>query len=80
MKHRNIVITAFIAVMLGAGSIALGERVSVKRGKALFNDPELGSTGSSCNTCHPDGMGLEKAANKKNGLSEEECIRPWKMQ
>ena len=58
----------FISVLLGAGSIALGERVSVKKGKALFNDPELGSTGSSCNTCHTDGRGLEKAANKKKWI------------
>jgi cytochrome c len=35
-------------------------------GKALFNDPEFaGSTNDkSCNSCHPDGRGLEKAADK----------------
>ena len=35
-------------------------------GKKLFNDPQFaGSTNSkSCNTCHPDGSGVEKAAGK----------------
>lgn len=39
---------------------------NVEKGKALFNDPKLsGSTNdSSCNTCHPDGKGLEKAGLK----------------
>jgi len=27
----------------------------VEQGKALFNDTTLGSTGMSCNSCHPDG-------------------------
>ncbi len=28
---------------------------SVERGKALFTDPSLGTTGKSCNDCHIDG-------------------------
>jgi mono/diheme cytochrome c family protein len=64
MKHLSAIITVFLSVLLGAGSIASGEKASVKEGKALFNDPELGSTGSSCNTCHTDGRGLEKATKK----------------
>ncbi len=28
---------------------------SVERGKALFNDPALGTAGISCNTCHMEG-------------------------
>jgi cytochrome c peroxidase len=37
------------------------------RGKALFNDPKLGggTAGMSCNTCHPDGKGLQGAGAKK---------------
>jgi len=64
MKHLSVIITVFISVLLGAGSIMSSEEASVKKGKALFNDPELGFTGSSCNTCHTDGRGLEKAAKK----------------
>ena len=64
MKHLSVIITVFLSALLGAGSAASGEWASVKEGKALFNDPELGSTGTSCNTCHTDGRGLEKAAKK----------------
>jgi cytochrome c len=30
-------------------------RASVARGKALFMDPKLGTTGQTCNTCHMKG-------------------------
>jgi cytochrome c len=38
----------------------------VARGKALFNDPKFGSgtSGMSCNSCHPNGRGLEKSGTK----------------
>jgi cytochrome c len=64
MKHLSAIVAVFFSVLLGAGSILSGGKASVKEGKALFNDPELGSTGLSCNTCHTDGRGLEKAAKK----------------
>lgn len=37
------------------------------KGKLLFNDVNFGAGTSekSCNSCHPDGKGLEKAGNKK---------------
>jgi thiosulfate dehydrogenase len=28
---------------------------SIERGKALFDDPELGTSGQTCNTCHAKG-------------------------
>lgn len=28
---------------------------SIERGKALFNDPKLGTSGQTCNTCHMKG-------------------------
>jgi cytochrome c len=37
----------------------------VERGKALFNDPKLGTNGSTCGTCHPNGKGLEKSGEKE---------------
>lgn len=39
----------------------------VLNGKTLFNDPKFaGSTNDkSCNSCHPGGSGLEKAADKE---------------
>jgi cytochrome c len=40
---------------------------NIENGKQLFNDPNLGGSTDeqSCNTCHPDGMGLEKSGKKK---------------
>ncbi len=39
-----------------------------EKGKALFNDPRFGggTAGVSCNSCHPDGKGLEKADDRKD--------------
>ncbi len=53
---------------------------NVEKGKALFNDPKLGggSAGASCNSCHPDGKGLEKAAVWKDKDLEKQvnsCIK-----
>ncbi len=38
----------------------------VERGKAIFKDVNFGNgtAGKSCNSCHPDGKGLEKAGSK----------------
>ena len=47
------------------GTEAVGKKASaigdVARGKQLFTDPKLSTNDKSCNTCHPDGKGLEKA-------------------
>ncbi len=45
--------------------ISFADSKLIERGKTLFNDPQLGKTGSSCNSCHPNGKGLEKSATKK---------------
>ncbi len=56
-----------VAVLLGTGiALAAQHEASVEKGKALFNDPKLGTTGKSCNDCHPNGKGAEKAAPKKD--------------
>jgi len=36
-----------------------------EKGKALFNDPTFAGGKIACNSCHPDGQGLEDAAAKK---------------
>ena len=36
-----------------------------ERGKALFDEPKFAGGTKPCNSCHPDGKGLEKAADKK---------------
>jgi cytochrome c553 len=58
------------ALALAAGDAA--------KGKALFSDPKLGggTAGISCNSCHPDGKGVEKAGDMK-GLEKQvnACIK-----
>lgn len=44
-----------LTVLLAGCTAAPQQEVSAELGKALFNDPKLGTTGASCNTCHPDG-------------------------
>ena len=38
------------------------EQPSLKRGEELFNSTQLGTSGKSCASCHPDGKKLEEAA------------------
>ncbi|MFQ6041906.1 MAG: hypothetical protein ACE5PV_13695 [Candidatus Poribacteria bacterium] len=60
----TFVIVIFVAVMIaeksmsekGAMADAEAELTKViEQGKALFNDTTLGTTGASCNSCHPNG-------------------------
>lgn len=76
MKALKIAMFAVISLsLIFSLAIAAG---NVKKGKALFNDPKLGggTIGTSCNSCHPDGKGLEKAADRKD-LEEQVnlCIK-----
>jgi cytochrome c553 len=66
MKVLKTAMLTIIAVVLVASfTFAAG---NVAKGKVLFNDGKLagGTAGKSCNSCHPDGKGLEKAADKKD--------------
>ncbi len=55
-KLRMLVLTIIAHGLVFSGGFA-GD---VAKGKALFNDPKLGggTSGKSCNSCHPDGKGL----------------------
>jgi cytochrome c len=66
MKGLKITMLSMISVsLIFSLAIAAGD---MEKGKALFNDPKFGggTAGVSCNSCHPDGKGLEKAADKKD--------------
>ena len=55
-----IIVMGFVAL-----SIAVAEQAgNLDKGKALFNDPKLGTVGKACNDCHQNGKGLENAASK----------------
>jgi hypothetical protein len=65
--------------MLAVASLSMaGDGVSPARGKNLFTGKQLGTNGKSCNLCHPDGKGLEKAAAYDEGELGEiinQCIK-----
>jgi cytochrome c len=59
----------FLALALSVTAFSLTYAAGdVAKGKAMFNDTYLarGTTGKSCNSCHPNGKGLEKAAGMKD--------------
>ena len=61
MKYFKILLLSAITMALVFSfAYAAG---NVEKGKALFNDPKaFNAPGEkSCNSCHPDGKGLEKA-------------------
>ncbi len=59
MKLFKIALFSLIALsLLVSFAFAAGD---VEKGKALFNDPKLGTNGQTCGSCHPDGKGLEKS-------------------
>ncbi len=78
MKALKIAIFSVISLsLIFSLAVAAG---NAEKGKALFNDPKLGAgtAGVSCNSCHPDGKGLEKAANWKDKDLEKQvnlCIK-----
>jgi cytochrome c len=49
--------------MYSSFALAAGD---IQKGKTLFNDPKLGTNQATCNSCHPNGKGLEKAGAKGN--------------
>ncbi|MCX7794806.1 MAG: hypothetical protein N2257_10465 [Thermodesulfovibrionales bacterium] len=55
----------FVVLLCVVSFMGIAYAGNVEKGKALFNDPKLGTTGKSCNSCHPDGKGLEQAGTKK---------------
>ena len=65
MKIIRVALLSVIALGL-VFSFAFAEG-DMAKGKALFNDIKFagGTAGKSCNSCHPDGKGLEKSAGKK---------------
>lgn len=52
---KKMLVAATVLVL--AGGLSLAQAADVAKGKALFESPALGggTTGKSCNTCHPGG-------------------------
>ena len=68
-KMKKILLCTLLASsMILIASMAMAGKSSVEMGKNLFNDASLGGStnAKSCNSCHADGKGMEKAGGKKN--------------
>jgi len=61
MRTIGMVAVVFIAWTMVSVVFAMQHEATAGKGKVLFNDTKLGSNGKSCNDCHKDGVGLEKA-------------------
>lgn len=65
MNRMKLITLVALLLLAGSGVVsAMQHEASVEKGKALFNDIKLGTSGDSCNSCHPDGKGMEKAGMK----------------
>ncbi len=65
MKALKIMIFSIITLgLILSGAFAM-KHLPEERGKTLFNDAKFAGGSKACNSCHPDGKGLEKAADKK---------------
>lgn len=63
MKFGKLVLMLAVSGFLVVGiAYAAGD---VAKGKALFKKTDLGGGIRSCDSCHPDGSGLERAGEKK---------------
>jgi len=75
---KGLRIALFLMVSFSLTFILAFAARDTEKGKALFNDPKFGggTAGMSCNSCHPDGKGLEKAGDMK-GLEKQvnTCIK-----
>ena len=77
MKKTVSFLAIACAVVLFAVPVA-AEEASVAMGQQLFNNPGLGASKNdkSCNSCHPDGKGMEKAGAKADLASMiNKCIK-----
>lgn len=61
MKITKVIFLVFAVLGLMVGGAMAAD---VGKGKALFNDTTLGTSGKSCNSCHPNGKGLEASGAK----------------
>ena len=67
MRNTVVQLAMILAMLLaGTGASAMQHEATVDKGKALFNDPKLGTAGTTCNDCHKDGAGLAQAAERKD--------------
>lgn len=74
---KQVVLTFCMLAAMASLALAI-DGVSSAKGKELFMSKTLGTSGKSCNSCHPDGKGLEKAVSRDQGelsVIINQCIK-----
>jgi cytochrome c peroxidase len=66
MRMMGMTLMVLTVLMAGSATSAMQHEATREKGKALFSDPKLGSTGKTCNDCHKDGTGLERSGEQKD--------------
>ena len=67
IKEIQFAVLALFLIAASSGTAAaMRHEATVEKGKALFNDPGLGTNGRSCGECHKNGQGIEKASDRQN--------------
>jgi len=64
MGKRTLLISALLVFAFSVTLAFAENHTAEERGKALFNNPAFAGGKKSCNTCHPNGGGLEGAGAK----------------
>jgi len=77
MNSKSMVVFAAVCALMTASAVfAMQHEATADKGKVLFNDAKLGTNGKSCNDCHKDGTGLEKARNNSDlEATVNSCIK-----
>ncbi|MBF0464684.1 MAG: hypothetical protein HQK88_07925 [Nitrospirae bacterium] len=67
-RFRVVFLLSFVVLMFSTLLYAQ----NIGNGKALFNDTKLGggSTGKSCNSCHPAGKGIKPETTNSTRLED----------
>ena len=65
MQSLRIILLSIVALGLLFSFANAKSHTPEERGKALFMDAKFAGGSKACNSCHPDGKGLEKAGDKK---------------
>ena len=67
MRPTGMIAVLVFSVLTMVGAVsAMQHEPTADKGKALFNSTKLGRNGKTCNDCHKDGSGLEKAGIKND--------------
>jgi cytochrome c len=65
MRIGRLIIFSLLILGLMFSVAYAKKHLPEERGKSLFTDSKFANGSKACNSCHPDGKGLEKAADKK---------------